>query len=573
MNGNKSSLLTTSNSYLKSTNNNLNVPVSGRNSTTTTTPINNLTYHRNDSNLFPVTKKVFDTTLVSSATTNTISNNKRATSPLYRLAVQTLKSRVVLRKEKEKDKDKITTGGSATAAAAAATTTNTTTQLTKLPLTTTHLNQTILNTTSNSLSNLISNSNGLHNVFMLGNDIRVGRKIGNGNFGEIRLGKNLNTGEDIAIKFEKSNGKATLLNNEFKLYKRLQPHEGIPNVYNYIENGSHNSLVMELLGPSLEELFNLCNRVFSLKTICMIAIQVLQRIEYVHSHNIVYRDIKPENFLIGRQSLKKDHIIHLIDYGLAKDFINSDTGKHIPYSDNKNLTGTARYMSINTHLGREQSRRDDLEAIAHMLLYFIRGSLPWQGLKVDNIKERYKRISEIKQTTKIDDLCKDLPQQFSHLLNYSRKLEFTEKPDYQSQIRGFQDLMKSKGWWPINWNKFDWSDHLTKLNNANNKNNISISNGNLKQINNITAFKTTTVVNANNPNNRITYSKLSTMNKNISNQRILSVSKLTNTNSQEAVTNASNNKSATATPAIAHVKNQYIQSRISHLTSHFASTS
>lgn len=280
----------------------------------------------------------------------------------------------------------------------------------------------------------------------------IGRRLGGGSFGDIYLGVDVNTREEVGVKVEPVKSRHPQLMYESKLYETLRGGVGIPNVRWFGVEGGNNYLVMDLLGPSLEDLFNFCNRQFSLKTVLMLADQMLSRIEYLHSRSLIHRDVKPDNFLMGLG--KKASQVNVIDFGLAKRYRDPVTFRHAVYRENKNLTGTARYASVWAHKGSEQSRRDDLESLGYVLLYFLKGSLPWQGLQATTKKQKYERISEAKIRLPLPVLCEGCPVEFIEYFRYIRTLRYEDKPDYWGLRRRFLDLFRREGYlWDY---KFDW---------------------------------------------------------------------------------------------------------------------
>lgn len=285
---------------------------------------------------------------------------------------------------------------------------------------------------------------------------RLVKKIGEGSFGQLYRGVNVETDEQVAIKLEKSDGnKQKSLLFEFERYRKLGDHEGIPKMYGFkpYRDGKFDALILQLLGKSVEELFEFCGRQFSLKTLLQIVIQMINRIEYVHEKKIVYRDTKPENFMFGQQNSKYRHVLFIIDFGLSKEYVNEE-GEHIAKAENVGVLGTARYMSINTHLGVTQSRRDDLEALAYVWVYLFKGRLPWQGLKGSGT-ERYNLIRDMKRATPIETLCQGMPKEFVEYLRKVRALAFTEKANYDELRSLFTDLFVNKGF--AKDDQYDWS--------------------------------------------------------------------------------------------------------------------
>ncbi|ARF10217.1 serine/threonine protein kinase [Hokovirus HKV1] len=262
-------------------------------------------------------------------------------------------------------------------------------------------------------------------------DYLIEKKVGSGSFGQVYAAKKKSNDKiQVAIKIEKNvKNRTAKVYDEFKIYKYLRNHNfviGVAKLYEYIEIGKYSLLVIELLGPSLEDMFNKHNRTFKMPTIYMAALQLIELIECLHKLSFIHRDIKPSNFLLGGHNNKQ---IYIMDFGLSKKYYYKDSG-HMAFRSDKSLVGTARYVSKNMHMGFEPSRRDDLISIGYMLVYFAKGKLPWQGLPKNKNEDSIITIGKMKMSTSLRSLCSQLPSCFRDYLEYCEKLKFDEKPDY-----------------------------------------------------------------------------------------------------------------------------------------------
>ena len=264
----------------------------------------------------------------------------------------------------------------------------------------------------------------INNIFF--KKFKIIKKIGEGSFGSIYEGINIETGALLAIKLEERMHYNLLEREAYNLINLKG--FGIVGIISFGRNKKYNIMVQPLLGDSLYKIFLDKKKKFFLKDIFLIGLQCLDRLEWVHSKNYIHRDIKPENFLFGR---KDPRIIYLIDFGLSKKYRSQRTMKHIQFCLTKKLSGTARYASINSLKGFEQSRRDDLESFCYMMLFFILKKLPWQGIKAETQIERYRKICEKKEEFNIDEYNKIIPWEIIVVFKYVKKLKFDEDPNYQ----------------------------------------------------------------------------------------------------------------------------------------------
>lgn len=318
--------------------------------------------------------------------------------------------------------------------------------------------------------------------------------IGKGSFGKVVYGRTIND-KDICFKFEKTNAhKNSILKEELKIYNQIKGGFGIPKIFSCGTYKNCRYIVMELIGPSLDKFFILCEKKLKLETVIYLGLQMIDRIEHFHSKGFIHRDIKPNNFLFGkfnRQMTSEDKTVHIIDFGLSTTYLEHNPDykestalsvntvintsaqvsdqqvnpafRHIPMKEGARFVGTPRYASLNTHLGIRQSRRDDMESIAYIIIYFLIGDLPWQGVKAKTKSEKKEKIKQLKQVLNVENeqMFDSLPQELKDFLKYCKNLMYLEKPNY-NYLRNLLISLRNKHNFPEVPLILEWEDLFTQ---------------------------------------------------------------------------------------------------------------
>lgn len=278
------------------------------------------------------------------------------------------------------------------------------------------------------------------------------KKIGAGSFGEIYYGEDRKTGKGVAIKIEQLKTQVPQLSAESKIYNILSGGANVCKLYYFGIEIKTCAMVIDFLGKSLESVRIECGGRLSVKTVLMLADQMISSLQFLHSRNLIHRDIKPDNFMMGIKETSNQ--IYVIDFGLAMFYRDPKTNVHIPYSEHNSFAGTARYASISSLRGIGPSRRDDMEALAYVWAYLLRGGLPWMNVNASTLPDKYKQIVSLKAKIAPEQLFDGFPSEFSDYLKEVKSLKFQDEPNYAKYRKMFRDLMEKLGY--IYDYKYDW---------------------------------------------------------------------------------------------------------------------
>lgn len=316
--------------------------------------------------------------------------------------------------------------------------------------------------------------------------------IGTGSFGKVFYGMNIERTKNFAIKIEKSNIKSSVFSQELDIYNSLKNVKDFPKIHWSGEYKEYKVMILDLLGPSIDKFLKICpSKKFNLETTLNLGGQMIERIQLFHENDFIHQDIKPNNFLLGKfEKNVSDNFLYLVDFGLSKSYRDAITKKHLPFQDNKRFVGTPRYASINAHLGRKLSRRDDLESIGYLLFYFLKGDLPWQGVKGKTKSEKREKIKNYKILFDFRNEIEDLPKELRDFINYSKNLGFEDCPNYKYLIFLIESLKQkskfclSKDHIIWEWDSFFLNSNI-RIEDFDNKKNYFYENTQLKAIQDI----------------------------------------------------------------------------------------
>lgn len=289
--------------------------------------------------------------------------------------------------------------------------------------------------------------------------------LSKGNNHDIFYGKIIKDNSQCAIKTEDISNSSPQLEHEYNMLSSLlnKKCNNIPKVYKYSQKGSKNILIMELLGHNIEKIFSLCNNKFTYTSSLIIIEQMLEIIQSIHNNEIIHRDIRPEHFIFDKASstdiikpalddglpvdINPMSKMYLVDFGVSKFYIDQETHKHIVFKNKKDFQGSALFSSVWSHLGAEKSRRDDLDSLAFIMIYLLKGELHWQKVKAKTKKEIKNTITELKVSISPMELCKDIPfEECLKFIHYIRGLQFEEAPKYDYMKHLIKKAIEKSGY-------------------------------------------------------------------------------------------------------------------------------